>query len=454
MQINPYIFRQYDIRGVVDKDLTPEVVTLIGKGFGTYIRRRGGKKITVGGDVRLHTDKLRSYLIEGILSTGLDVINLGTVPTPVQYFSLHVLPVDGGVQITGSHNPPEFNGFKMSIGKASIYGEMIQEIRQIIEKDDFEAGEGKLEEYNIKPEYIDYITSRIRLQKPMKVVTDCGNGAAGLVAIDIMKKLGVDLVELYTEPDGTFPNHHPDPTVEENIKDLRKKVQEVKADLGVAYDGDADRIGVIDDRGNIIWGDKLMILLARDLLSRHPGSTIIFDVKCSQALSEEIEKAGGVPLMWKTGHSLLKEKMRETGALLAGEMSGHIFFKENWFGFDDAIYASVRVIEMLSRMDKPLSQLLADVPVYYSTPEMRLECPTDEEKFKITQKAVEYFKQHYMVIDVDGVRILFGDGWGLVRSSNTQPVIVVRFEARTPERLEEIKNLVLNKLAEFGEIRW
>lgn len=454
MQLNPYIFRQYDIRGVVDKDLTPEVVELIGKGFGTYIKRHGGKKVTVGGDVRVHTEKLRQNLIKGILSTGIDVINLGQVPTPVQYFSLHRLPVDGGVQITGSHNPPEFNGFKMSLGKASIYGEMIQDIRKIIEKNDFEEGDGTLEEYDIKPEYIEYITSHIKLARPVKVVSDCGNGAGGLVAIDILKKLNVQLTELYSEPDGTFPNHHPDPTVLENIQDLIKKVKETGAEIGIAYDGDADRLGVVDDQGNVIWGDKLMILLSRDLLKRHPGSTIIFDVKCSQALAEEIEKAGGKPLMWKTGHSLLKEKMRETNALLAGEMSGHLFFKENWFGFDDAIYASVRVIEILSRAEKPLSEMLSDVPVYYSTPEMRLECPSDEEKFKITQKAVEYFKENYEVIDVDGVRILFGDGWGLVRSSNTQPVIVVRFEARTPERLEEIKNLVLNKLSEFGEIKW
>jgi phosphomannomutase/phosphoglucomutase len=454
MKMNPYIFRQYDIRGVVDKDLTPDVVEAIGKGFGTYIKRHGGKKVTVGGDVRIHTEKLRDNLIKGILSTGIDVINLGAVPTPVQYFSLHRLPVDGGVQITGSHNPPEFNGFKMSIGKASIYGEMIQEIRELIEKDDFESGAGKVEDYDIKPEYIQYIVDHVKLERPIKVVSDCGNGAAGLVAIDILKKLGVELIELYSEPDGRFPNHHPDPTIPENVKDLIAKVKETGADIGVAYDGDADRLGVIDDQGNIIWGDRLMIFLSRDLLKRHPGATVIFDVKCTQALSEEIEKAGGKPLMWKTGHSLLKEKMRETGALLAGEMSGHIFFKENWFGFDDAIYSSVRVIEILARSNQPMSEMLADVPQYYSTPELRLECPTDEEKFKITEKAVEYFKQNYDVIDVDGVRILFGDGWGLVRSSNTQPVIVARFEAKTPERLEEIKNMVLNKLSEFGEIKW
>lgn len=454
MNINPYIFRQYDIRGVVDKDLTPEVVELIGKGFATYVKRRGAKKVSVGGDIRIHTERLRDFLINGIISTGVDVINLGPVPTPVQYFSLHKLPVDGGVQITGSHNPPEFNGFKMSLGKASIYGDMIQEIKELILNNDFEQGAGKVEMYDIKNDYINDVLSRVKLHRNVKVISDCGNGAAGLVATEILKKLGVELTELYTEPDGTFPNHHPDPTVEEYIQDLIGLMKKGDAEIGVAFDGDADRLGVVDEKGNIIWGDKLMIIFARDLLSRQPGASVIFDVKCSQALSEEIEKAGGKPVMWKTGHSLLKEKMRESGAPLAGEMSGHLFFKENWYGFDDAIYAAVRLIEILSRSEKSLSEMLADVPVYYSTPEMRLECPTDEEKFKITTKAVEYFKENYQVIDVDGVRILFGDGWGLVRASNTQPVIVARFEARSPERLEELKNLVLSKLSEFGEISW
>ncbi|GAB4193083.1 MAG: hypothetical protein Kow00108_27100 [Calditrichia bacterium] len=331
---------------------------------------------------------------------------------------------------------------------------MIQEIKELILNNDFEQGAGKVEMYDIKNDYINDVLSRVKLHRNVKVISDCGNGAAGLVATEILKKLGVELTELYTEPDGTFPNHHPDPTVEEYIQDLIGLMKKGDAEIGVAFDGDADRLGVVDEKGNIIWGDKLMIIFARDLLSRQPGASVIFDVKCSQALSEEIEKAGGKPVMWKTGHSLLKEKMRESGAPLAGEMSGHLFFKENWYGFDDAIYAAVRLIEILSRSEKSLSEMLADVPVYYSTPEMRLECPTDEEKFKITTKAVEYFKENYQVIDVDGVRILFGDGWGLVRASNTQPVIVARFEARSPERLEELKNLVLSKLSEFGEISW
>ncbi|MCK5075210.1 MAG: phosphomannomutase/phosphoglucomutase [Calditrichia bacterium] len=453
MKINPFIFREYDIRGIVDDDLTEDVAMLIGKGFGTFVKNHNGKKVSIGGDIRNHTERLRKALMAGITSTGIDVVNLGLTPTPVQYFSLHKLNVDGGIQITGSHNPPDFNGFKLSLGKASVFGPQIQEIKEIIEKDEFAVGEGSIEEVNLLPDYIDYIASSVKIKRKVKVVTDCGNGAAGLVAPELLKKMGVDLIELYSEPDGNFPNHHPDPTVVEYIQDLIAKVKEAGAEFGVGYDGDADRIGVVDNEGNIVWGDKLMILFSRDLLQREPGSTIIYEVKCSQALQEEIEKAGGKPLMWKTGHSNLKDKMKKTGALLAGEMSGHLFFGENYFGYDDAVYASVRLIELLSRSEKSLSEMLADIPQYYATPEIRMECVSDEEKFNIAKKTADYFKENYDVIDIDGVRILFRDGWGLVRPSNTQPVIVVRFEARTPERMEEIKTLVMNKLSEFGEIK-
>ncbi len=452
LDINPFIFREYDIRGIVGKDLTEEVAFLLGKSFGTYIFRKGGKTVTVGGDVRIHTEMLRKPLMDGIISTGIDVINLGATPTPVQYYSLHVLNVDGGIQITGSHNPPEYNGFKLSLGKTSIFGKEIQILKEIIEREEFVEGKGKIVSKNILDNYIKHILATVSLQRSVKVVADSGNGAAGLVAPKLLKKLGVDLIELYSEPDGNFPNHHPDPTVEENLKDLIDKVKNEDAEVGIAYDGDADRLGVVDREGSIIWGDRLMILFGRDLLQRHPGSTVIFEVKCSQALPEELEKAGGKPLMWKTGHSNLKAKMKETGALLAGEMSGHLFFAEDYFGYDDAVYASIRLIELLSRSNKTINELLEDVPVYYATPEIRLECATDEEKFNIATKAAEYFKKHFEVIDVDGVRIQFGDGWGLVRASNTQPVIVVRFEAKTPERMEEIKSLVMDKLHEFGEI--
>lgn len=452
-QVNPFIFREYDVRGIVDKDLTDGVVKLLGKAFGTHIQRQGGKKVSVGGDVRLSTERFKKTLISGLTTTGVDVVDIGVVPTPVQYFSLLKLNVDGGVMITGSHNPPEFNGFKMAVGQASIYGEEIQKLYKIIEADEFLTGKGKVEKVDLIPEYIEDIKNRTRLEGSIKAVVDCGNGAASLVAEKLMRQLGVDAYFMYCEPDGHFPNHHPDPTVEENIAELREQVLNLKADLGVAYDGDADRLGVIDDTGNIIWGDRLLIMFSRDVLKEQKGQKIIFEVKCSQALPEAIEAAGGEPIMWKTGHSLLKKKMKETGATLGGEMSGHLFFADRYHGFDDAIYASARLMELLSRTGKKISQLLADVPEYHTTPEMRVETASDEEKFKIAKKAAQYFKENYEVIDVDGVRILFGDGWGLVRASNTQPVLVLRFEAKTEKRLQEIKELVITKLKEFGELK-
>jgi phosphomannomutase/phosphoglucomutase len=454
VKVNPYIFREYDIRGVVGQDLTDEVVELIGKAFGTHLQRMGGKKLTVGGDVRLSTERFKTSLINGLISTGVDVIDIGIVPTPVQYFSLFKLTVDGGVMITGSHNPPEFNGLKMSVGQSSIYGEEIQKLREIIDAKSFLTGSGVVEEKEILSEYIEDICSRIKISRKIKAVFDCGNGAASLVAEKLMRRLGVDAYFMYCEPDGTFPNHHPDPTIEAYIADLREQVLKLKADLGVAYDGDADRIGVIDDKGNIIWGDRLLILFARNVLKQKKGQKIIFEVKCSQALPEAIEAAGGEPIMWKTGHSLLKKKMKETGAIIGGEMSGHLFFADRYHGYDDAIYASARLIELLAQENKKASELLADVPQYFSTPEMRVETASDEEKFKIAKKAAEYFKKHYDVLDVDGVRIMFGDGWGLVRASNTQPVLVLRFEAKSQKRLEEIKNLVLGKLKEFGNVKF
>lgn len=451
--INPYIFREYDIRGVVEIDLTERVVELIGKAFGTYLQRQGGKKVSVGGDVRLSTERFRTSLIKGLTSSGVDVVDIGVVPTPVQYFSLFKLAVDGGVMITGSHNPPEFNGFKMSVGQSSIYGKDIQKLREIIEKEDFLDGSGKVKKLNILSDYIKDIAKRISFKGKVKVVFDCGNGAASLVIEDLMKALGVNAYFMYCDPDGTFPNHHPDPTIEEYITDLREQVLKLKADVGIAFDGDADRIGVIDDRGEIIWGDRLLILFARDVLKEKKGQKIIFEVKCSQALPEAIEAAGGEPIMWKTGHSLLKKKMKETGAIIGGEMSGHLFFADRYHGYDDAIYASARLIELLAKEGKKASELLSDIPKYFTTPEIRLEVGSDQEKFEISKKATQFFKKNYEVIDVDGVRILFGDGWGLVRASNTQPVLVVRFEAKTRERLEEIRKLVISKLQEFGKIK-
>ncbi len=450
--INPYIFREYDIRGVVDKDLNDETVELLGRGIGTFMLNNEAKKISIGGDVRLSTERFREALIAGLCSAGVDVVDIGAVPTPVQYYSMHKLDVDGGVMITGSHNPPEFNGFKITMHNSPVYGDDIQKIKDIIEEAAFRKGNGKREQANLIDGYIAYIKNDIKIERPLKVVLDSGNGAASLVAHRLFRELGVETIDLFDTPDGNFPNHHPDPTVVENIQELIKTVKEQKADLGIGYDGDGDRIGVVDENGEIIWGDRLMILFSREILKTHPGAPIIFEVKCSQALPEMIEKFGGKPVMWRTGHSHIKKKMKETGAPLAGEMSGHLFFADRYFGFDDAIYASARMAELVAQSSKKVSQLLEGVPQYVATPEIRAEVATDEEKFRIAQKAKEYFSQNYEVIDVDGVRIQFGDGWGLVRASNTQPVLVLRFEAGTKERLEEIRSLVVNKLKEFGEI--
>jgi len=363
---------------------------------------------------------------------------------------MYHLNVDGAVQITGSHNPPEFNGFKLSYKKAAVYGDQIQGLRELIERSDFESGEGSIRQEDLLTPYINLLADKVKLDRPLKIVMDCGNAAACLAAPELFKRLGVEITELFCTVDGSFPNHHPDPTEVENLEDLIAAVKKGSYDFGVAYDGDGDRLGVVDEQGNIIFADTLMAVFLEEVA--RPGEAIIFDVKCSQALEEEITRRGAVPLMWKTGHSLIKEKMREQQVVFAGEMSGHLFFGDEYFGYDDAIYASLRLARLVSRHRRPLSALTAEIPAYHSTPEMRLECPTDEEKFKIARAAEEYFKANYDCIDIDGVRIKFGDGWGLVRASNTQPVIVCRFEARTPQRLEEIKSLVLTKLQDLGQI--
>lgn len=446
-----YIFREYDIRGVVDRDLTDDVVRNIGRGFGTYVLRHGGMSISLGGDVRHSTERFRALITEGALSTGLDVVDIGTVPTPALYYSLYVLPVDGSMMITGSHNPPDMNGFKLNLGRDSVYGEEIQKIRAIIEAGDFEAGAGTVSSADIIEQYKKAVRDRIKLERPLKVVADCGNGCGSLVAVDILTSLGCEVIPLFCEPDGDFPNHHPDPTVLEYITDLIAAVKEHGADIGIGYDGDADRVGVVDENGDVVFADIMLALLAREVLAKGPAE-IVFDVKCSQALVEDIEAHGGTPVMWKTGHSLLKEKISESGAPMGGEMSGHMVLAEGYYNIDDAVYASCRILQMLSRSDKPLSEMVATVPKYYSTSEIRGETSDDATKFEIVARAVEYFTANYDVIDVDGVRILFGDGWGLVRASNTQPVIVMRFEARTQARLAEIQETVTSKLREFGDI--
>lgn len=445
MKINPQIYREYDIRGMVDKDLTPDIVRRLGQGFGTHMSKLGHMKLAIGRDGRLSSKAFCEALIQGLISTGCDVVDIGLCPTPVYYFSIFHLDKDGGMMVTGSHNPPEFNGFKVSVGKSTIFGEEIQNLGRLIEKGKFSIGRGNLSMKEIIRPYQDYIKKNIKLEKKMKAVIDAGNGTAGFVAGPILRDLGCEVEELYCEVDGRFPNHFPDPTIPGNLKDLIDRVKKLQADVGIGYDGDADRIGVVDDRGNIIWGDQLMILFAREILKNKKGATFIAEVKCSQNLFNDIEKHGGKAIMWKTGHSLIKEKMKEEKAMLGGEMSGHIFFADRYFGYDDAIYASCRLIELLSKTDKKLSQLFDDVPKTFVTPEIRVDC-SDEIKFKVVEKVKEELKKDYPIFDVDGVRVRFEDGWGLVRASNTQPVLVLRFEALTEKRLEEIKGFVENKV--------
>jgi len=446
--MNHEMFREYDIRGIAGQDMTEEDVLLIGKGIGTFLIRNGARAITVGRDCRTSSDAYAGQLIAGLRATGCDVTDIGVCPTPVLYFSIQHLQMEGGVMVTASHNPGEYNGFKMCLGLASIHGRQIQEILEMIKASDFADGSGSLASADVITPYTDYVTSNIRISRPLKIGVDAGNGTAGVVAVPILKKLGCDVHDLYCEMDGTFPNHEADPTVLENMYDLIELVRTEKLDIGIGYDGDGDRIGVVDENGDIIYGDKLLILFAREILTRKPGATFISEVKCSQTLYEDIEKHGGRAIMWKTGHSLIKKKMKEEHAELAGEMSGHMFFADRYFGFDDATYASCRLLEILADSGNNLSALLADVPRTVNTPEIRVECP-DNVKFKVVTAVTEHFRQEYDVIDIDGVRVLFDDGWGLVRASNTQPALVLRFEALTETRLNEIRTLVESVLEEI-----
>ena len=442
MKINAEIFRQYDIRGVVDKDLTLETVELLGKGIGTYFRTNDRKEVALGRDCRLSSPRFSEALSKGLLSTGCRITDLGIIPTPLLYFTMYTKNMEAGVIITGSHNPPDYNGFKMMAGKETLYGEAIQYILKIIQDEEFvEEEESSVKKYDIILEYQDYILQNIKLEKKLKVIVDAGNGTAGVVAVPIFQKLGCEVIPLYCEMDGTFPNHHPDPTLPEALEDLIQKVKETEADLGIAYDGDGDRIGVIDDKGHIIWGDMLMVLFSRDILPSNPGAPVISEVKASKVLYDEIEKLGGRPIMWKTGHSLIKKKIKEEKALLAGEMSGHIFFADRFFGFDDAIYTSARLLELLSRSDKKISEMFSDLPQTFNTPEIRIYA-SDEVKFKIVEDVKKELAQKYPVIDVDGVRAIFPTGWGLVRASNTQEALVLRFEADTEEALKAIQDEV------------
>ncbi len=446
--MNPQIFREYDIRGLVKTELLPDVVEKIGKAVGTTIRRQGGKTFTLGWDVRASSIEFRDILTRALNSTGCDVIDIGLVATPQAYFSLHHLNPDGGIMITGSHNPPEYNGFKLSEGKHSLYGKRIQDLRVLIENNDFETGSGTAREENIQDAYCAKIKSIINIKRPVKVVLDGGNGCFGITGPRLMRELGLDPIEQFCEPDGTFPNHHPDPTVEKNMLPLMDRVKQEGAELGIGFDGDTDRLGVVDEKGRLLWGDELLILFARAVLKEHPGTAVVGEVKCSQNLFNDIKRHGGAAHMSAAGHSLIKKKMRETEALLAGEMSGHICFADNYYGFDDAIFAACRILEIVANSDQTISEMLSDLPVLHNTPEIRVDCP-DDLKFKIVGELTEHFRKNYDVIDIDGVRVNFEDGWALVRASNTQPVLVLRAEATTPEKLDSIKAILSNQLKQY-----
>ncbi|MDD9966950.1 MAG: phosphomannomutase/phosphoglucomutase [Myxococcales bacterium] len=441
--MNPLVFREYDIRGVADRDLTDALAADLGRAFGTLIRRRGGKRIVLSRDCRLSSDRLHEHLRCGLLETGLKLVDIGVGPTPTMYFAVFHLDLDGGVQITGSHNPPQDNGFKLMAGKQTLSGDEIRELRRMVQEKDFDLPSGGTSEsFDPTPAYAGFIKGNIRLARTnLKVAIDAGNGAGGPMALAALKAAGITPIAMYCDMDGRFPNHHPDPSEPHNVAELAQRVVEQGLDLGIAYDGDADRIGVIDDQGEVLFGDRLMILLSRHILKRHPGAAILGEVKCSQTLYDDIAANGGRPIIWKTGHSLIKKKMKEEQALLAGEMSGHVFFADRFFGFDDAIYSTLRLLEILSQGSAPLSQLLQDVPKTHSTPEIRVECE-DDKKFEIVERVLAHYRDSHEVLDVDGARIKFADGWGLVRASNTQPSLVLRFEAADDEALKTIRDEV------------
>ena len=432
--MNPRVFREYDIRGHAERDFPDDFVTDLGRSIGAYLADKGARRITLGRDCRLSSPRIHAAIKRELLAAGLDVVDVGIVHTPGLYFSVFHLQADGGVMITASHNPGEDNGFKIVHGKSTIYGAEIQKLRERIERRAYRTGvaAGKATNHDILRDYVDYISKNIQLgPRRFKVAVDGGNGTGGLPMLPLLRKLGIETDAIYCDPDGNFPNHHPDPTVPENLHDLMKRVAETGAEVGIALDGDADRVGAVDSRGRILWGDQLVMLFAREILKRQPGATFVSEVKCSQALFDEVARLGGRAIMWKVGHSLIKVKMKEEHAALAGEMSGHMFFADRWFGFDDAVYAGVRLIELLSHSTKTLAELYDTLPVLHNTPEIRMPCP-DEIKFEVVKRAVQWFRDRYPVVDVDGARVLFKEGglnvgWGLVRASNTGPVLVMRF---------------------------
>jgi phosphomannomutase / phosphoglucomutase len=440
-----HIFREYDIRGLADTELTDDVITKLGRAFATAMSRESKSKIAVGHDLRTSSPRLFKALTTGLMEGGMQIFNLGMIPTGLSYFSVSHFGYDASICITGSHNPPQYNGFKIHLKDRPFFGTEIQGLLEIIHKGSFHSGKGSIEKVDVVKVYEDYVLSLFKPKRKLKVVLDAGHGMGCMIAPDLIKKFGHQLSELYTNLDNTFPDHHPDPSEPHNLEDLQKKVLETKSDIGIAFDGDADRIGVVDEKGQVIPGDKILLLYARSILKRKPGAVVIGDVKCSKVVYDDITARGGKALMWKTGHSLIKAKMKETKAEMAGEMSGHMFFVDRWFGFDDAIYAACRMLEIMDEISGPLSAELAGLPPLVSTPEIRVDCP-DEIKFKLVKDAVENFKKKYKVIDIDGARIEFADGWGLVRASNTQPVLVMRFEATSQKRLDEIRKIVEDEI--------
>lgn len=449
MEYPSHIFREYDIRGIAEEDLTPEFAEALGQAIGSVVIRGGGQKVVVGRDCRLSGLGLQEALLRGLGRAGVAALCIGECPTPMGYWAIHHLHADGGIQITGSHNPPEYNGFKLTLLGGSCHGEQIQSLLTQMNNGDFEwaTTAPKHEEHDVLAAYLIDLKSRLNpAKRKLKVVVDAGNGTGGISAVPLYRDLGHEVIPLFCEPDGNFPNHHPDPTVEENLSHLKDAVAAHKADIGLSFDGDADRIGVIDRDGSVIWGDRLMILLSRALLQEEPGAVIIGEVKCSKTLYDDIEAQGGKGIMWRTGHSLIKAKIKETGALLAGEMSGHIFYAHRYYGFDDAAYAGGRVLEILaadSSNAQTIGERLADVPKPYATPEIRYACP-EELKAPLVAAALADFQarakvENFVVKDIDGARVEWSDGWGLVRCSNTQPLLVLRFEAHTQARLDEIQ---------------
>jgi len=432
------IFREYDIRGVAGVDILDEDVKDIGKAFGTMLHQQNKHRVSVGRDCRLTSDRYTDLFIQGVLSTGCDVVDIGLCPTPVLYFSIHHLELEGGAMVTASHNPPEYNGFKLMSSHDSIHSHGLQEIRQIIENRSFATGSGNRTQEDVLTPYKAYILENITIPKTIRIGIDAGNGTGGITALPVLKELGCEVHDIFCDPDGRFPNHEADPTQKKNLGDLISLVKEKNLDLGVGYDGDGDRIGVVDAKGNVIYGDQLMVIYAREILSRKPGATFISEVKCSMVMYDDIRKNGGNAVMWRTGHSLIKKKMKEENAELAGEMSGHMFFKDRYFGFDDALYATCRLLEILAATGKGVDELIQDLPKTFTTPEIRKECP-DAIKFDVVAKIADHYKARQKVIDIDGMRAVYPDGWGLVRASNTQPALVLRFEALTASRLAEIQ---------------